>query len=391
MKFTIHPETFSQMLDFATRYIAKNATLPILQHVYLQAKEDTLTVVSTDMEKYINIQQPVDIDQEGTITVDAQSLYRIVNLLKGDAVQVIYQEDTEHLQILTQDDKFEFHTIPAHEYVAAPKLTPTMEFSLPTKTVAKGIEKVINTIAEKNFSPVFTWVYMYVKNPDQYTTEPKPETSQIFFVWTDSFALCEYTIPLPKTMDHSPAVIIPKPAATDFLYLAKKCMGGENNTINIQTSKNMIAYSYTYQQMKIYTTSILIQGNFPDYKNEKITPTTFNDTFKIDKQSLYTEIQKLAVLSNSPDNLLKVSIAWSTLTLSHHTFQKKGQGETTLPIEKENNTEMTIFLNGKHFVGFLDHMKSDVLVMKVTDENRPLLLLDKDDPRYTAVLRPLKV
>ena len=53
MKITIDTAKLTELTDIATRFIAKNATLPILQNIYIKASIDSLIIRATDMEKYI--------------------------------------------------------------------------------------------------------------------------------------------------------------------------------------------------------------------------------------------------------------------------------------------------------------------------------------------------
>jgi DNA polymerase III sliding clamp (beta) subunit (PCNA family) len=64
MKITIELSQLIDLADIASRFVAKNATLPILQNIYLKASIDNLTMRSTDMEKYIEIEMPCKIITE---------------------------------------------------------------------------------------------------------------------------------------------------------------------------------------------------------------------------------------------------------------------------------------------------------------------------------------
>jgi DNA polymerase III sliding clamp (beta) subunit (PCNA family) len=64
MKITINTEKLVEVIDIANRFVAKNATLPILQNIYLKASIDTLIVRATDMEKYTEIELPCNVATE---------------------------------------------------------------------------------------------------------------------------------------------------------------------------------------------------------------------------------------------------------------------------------------------------------------------------------------
>ncbi|MBP7007191.1 hypothetical protein KBB05_00245 [Patescibacteria group bacterium] len=62
MQITLRTSLLKDVLDLASRYVAKNSALPVLQHVYIKANVDTLLFRATDMEKYIDIEVPATID-----------------------------------------------------------------------------------------------------------------------------------------------------------------------------------------------------------------------------------------------------------------------------------------------------------------------------------------
>jgi DNA polymerase III sliding clamp (beta) subunit (PCNA family) len=64
MKITVELAELIDLADIAGRFVAKNATLPILQNIYMKASIDSLIIRSTDMEKYIEIEMPCKISAE---------------------------------------------------------------------------------------------------------------------------------------------------------------------------------------------------------------------------------------------------------------------------------------------------------------------------------------
>jgi DNA polymerase III sliding clamp (beta) subunit (PCNA family) len=64
MKITIEVSKLNNVIDISSRFVAKNATLPILQNIYLKASIDNLIIRATDMEKYVEIEVPCEIKVE---------------------------------------------------------------------------------------------------------------------------------------------------------------------------------------------------------------------------------------------------------------------------------------------------------------------------------------
>ena len=84
------------MLDIASRFVSKNSTLPILQNIYLKASIDTLLIRATDMEKYIEIEIPCQVQLEGAITVNAKTFLDILKTIDAEQVEFSVDQYPQH-------------------------------------------------------------------------------------------------------------------------------------------------------------------------------------------------------------------------------------------------------------------------------------------------------
>ena len=64
MKIVIDVAKLNDIIDISSRFVAKNATLPILQNIYMKASIDNIVVRATDMEKYVEIEAPCEVKLE---------------------------------------------------------------------------------------------------------------------------------------------------------------------------------------------------------------------------------------------------------------------------------------------------------------------------------------
>ncbi len=152
MKLVIEVSLIADMLDLASRFIAKSSTLPILQNVYLQVQNNELIIKATDMEKYILVTLPIDKWDEGGITVDAKTLYEIIKTIEEPSVELAVANDI--LTITTAKDAFNIKGISIQEFVALPEIQAIQTISIPVSDFTTGISKVEFAVLEKNFSPV---------------------------------------------------------------------------------------------------------------------------------------------------------------------------------------------------------------------------------------------
>jgi DNA polymerase III sliding clamp (beta) subunit (PCNA family) len=64
MIVTLNTDKLKEILDLTSRFVSKHSTLPILENVYMKGNIDTLVFKATDMEKYIEIEIPANIESE---------------------------------------------------------------------------------------------------------------------------------------------------------------------------------------------------------------------------------------------------------------------------------------------------------------------------------------
>ena len=374
MKISIETAKLIDVLDIATRFVAKNATLPILQNIYFKASIDTLLLRATDMEKYIEIELPCTVKAEGAITVNAKMFSDIMKTIEEKDVEFSVDAKSQVMTIKSAKDNFEINGISASEYVALPEVPKDNTITLDSQTFAEGISKVEYAVTEKNFSPVLTGVLLKIKD------------EKIIFVGTDSFRLAEYKIN-SSLKDSDFSLIVPKMTMNDIQKIAEYAIANESDEFQIQYSENLIAFQVAIKDLKILATSLLIQGNFPEYDREEIMPRSFNTKVMVDKNLCEKAIRKIGILTRDINNYIQIETSKDSVIISSGKTDK-GAGTTTIPAIIEGEP-VTLGINGKYITDFIRIIKGDEMHMHIVDSQKPMILQDKDDASYRYVVRPL--
>ena len=377
MKITLELSKVLGLLDIASRFVSKNSTLPILQNIYLKASIDSLLIRATDMEKYIEVELPCAVQIEGSITVNAKMFLDILKTIESETVEFSVNQQTSIMTIKTTKDTFDINGISASEYVALPEVPQENSFMLDTTIFSKGTEKVEYAITEKSFSPILTGMLMKSKTEwDQH---------KIIFVGTDSFRLSEYKTLNTNTNDFS--LVIPKVAITDIKYLVNYAIDKEVPEMLIKYSDNLVAFELNIEGVKIVATSLLIQGNFPEYEREEVMPTQFVTKIMLDKKDCENAIKKIWILTRDTNNFIQIETQGTKVILSSGKTDK-GAGITELPAIIDGEA-LTFGINGRYVTDFIRMMSSDTLIFNLVNSQKPLVLMDKDDDANRYVVRPL--
>jgi len=81
MKLTIPVKDLSQALATAVLAVEKKSTIPVLSNVKLEAKGGKLYLDASDLERWISLSIPCNVEKEGSITVPAKRMADYFNLL----------------------------------------------------------------------------------------------------------------------------------------------------------------------------------------------------------------------------------------------------------------------------------------------------------------------
>jgi len=317
MKITIETAKLLEVIDLGLRFVSKNATLPILQNFYLKAAIDGVILRATDMEKYIEIEIPCKIIMEGAITVNARMFSDIIKSIEEKEVEISVDQKSQIMTLKSAKDNFDINGIAASEYVALPEVPNENTLSVETPLFAEGIAKVEYAVTEKNFSPVLTGVLL------------KAKENSLIFVGTDSFRLSEFKAQ-SNMKDVDFALIVPKVTMTDIQKISEYAMSNESETLTVKYSENLIAFQVQVKDMKILATSLLIQGNFPEYDREEIMPRSFNTKILVDKNLCEKAIRKIGILTRDINNYIQIETTNDSIIISSGKTDK-GAGTTNIP------------------------------------------------------------
>jgi len=374
MKITIETSKLLEVIDLSLRFVSKNATLPILQNFYFKAAIDGLMLRATDMEKYIEIELPCKVIMEWAITVNARMFSDIIKSIEEKDVEISVDQKSQVMTIKSAKDNFDINGISASEYVALPEVPNENTISVDNQMFAEGVAKVEYAVTEKNFSPVLTWVLL------------KTKEDTLIFVGTDSFRLAEFKAK-SGAKGNDFALIVPKVTMTDIQKISEFALSNESEELTIKYSENLIAFQVQAKDMKILATSLLIQGNFPEYDREEIMPRSFNSKILVDKNLCEKAIRKIGILTRDINNYIQIETTKDSIIISSGKTEK-GAWTTTIPAIIEGPAQ-SFGINGKYITDFIKIIKGEELIFNVIDNQKPLILVDKDDSTYRYVVRPL--
>jgi len=91
--------------------------------------------------------------------------------------------------------------------------------------------------------------------------------------------------------------------------------------------------------------------------------------------------------SKSENNFVELQIDWNNAVITSG-LTEIWEWKTKIPVNVEW-TEITIGINWKYILDFIKEVEGNQVIMNIVDSERPVVLKDIADDRYTYVVRPL--
>lgn len=376
---TIPTSKLQEILDNCTRFVSKSSTLPVLENIYIKAESDKVVFKSTDMEKYIQFEINTQVEAQWWLTVNAKVFSDIIRSLDDDEVKLEIDENTDMLTINTTSDVFKVKWISISEYVAAPSVSSDVAASIKPSELSKWIDKVAYAVTERNFSPVLTGVLLKMKQESDW--------NKLVFVWTDSLRLAEYKIPYEGEFCEM-ELVIPKINIIDIKKMIDYVEEKWWTKIDVSFSENMVSFVADLEDSKIYTTSVLIQWNFPNYDNESIIPRQYNTEINTDKMQLEKSIKKVSILTKDVNNFVNISNLDEKKIVVRSWETDKWEADTNINASIDWS-DFKIGINWKYISDFIKVIESDNILINIVDNEKPVVFKDELDENLVYVIRPL--
>lgn len=373
MKFTCVKENLAHALDLVSSIAGKQANLPILMNIFIQAEESCVRLIATNLEVSVKASLRAKVENTGTFTVPAKTLTDFVHLLPDEQVEIELQEN--ELTIRCGNSSTKIKGMPADEYPVVPEVEEKHGYTIKTDEFKKALAQTVLACAKNEIRPELSGVYFGLFT-DYF--------SGLVLAATDSYRLAEKKIKVEQGKETIKA-IVPGRTVQEIVRLLTMAKGEQNeNNVRLWVSENQIALRYDDFEL----TSRLIEGKYPDYA--QIIPSSFKTTAvfpisvmanKIKAASLFTTLGVNAVSFdlNATENSIAIS-STSTQTGEH-------SSELEAEVKGEENS---ILLNHRYVLDGLQNLDSEEAEFKMNSSDAPCLFKAKGDEDYLYIVMPIR-
>ncbi len=373
VKFSIERATLLKSLARLQSIVEKRNAIPILSNIKIEATDNAIHLTSTDMDLVVNETIEAIVEQQGAITVPAQTLYDIVRKLP-DGAQISIDTDLSSSQVIVDvgSAHFQLSFLPADDFPIMSEGEFTHSFTLPSATLLTLIEK-------SKFAMSTEETRYYLNGVFFHSSSNSNETETLRAVATDGHRLAQLETAIPAGASGMPGVIIPRKTVNEISKIIEN--GDKEVTVSLSETK------IKFHSGNINLLSKLVDGTFPDYASA--IPQNNNRKMEVETKLLYQSVDRVSTISTDKTRGIKFALAAGKLTLLAQS-PDAGTAEENIEVLYDS-PELEIGFNSRYMLEMISQLEGDTIQFLFSDTNAPALVSDPADISGFYVIMPMRV
>ncbi|MCR3756499.1 MAG: beta sliding clamp [Candidatus Westeberhardia cardiocondylae] len=369
MKLIIEKEKLLNPLQQISNAFLNRSTLPILNHLLLEIKNNYLLIIGANLEIEVISKIILYKNYEpGSVTISSKKFFNICRSLPKKSL-IFIKKKNEKIFIQSQKSRFSLSTLPVSEFPIVNSEKKLIQILFPTEEILiELIELTKISMANQDVRYYLNGMLLEIKN------------DEIRSVTTDGhrLSICISSFHTKTSIPFS--IIIPRKGVIELFRILK------------QNKKQPIKLSIGNNNIKIITnnyifTSKLIDGCFPNYRN--ILPKNNYITLKVNSVDLKEAISRVSILSNEKFRGIRMQITKNTLKITSNNSNQE-EAEETLDISYKNK-DIEICLNASYILDILNTLKCKNIKIFLLDEISSIKIENAENKKSFYIVMPMKL
>ncbi|AGX41085.1 DNA polymerase III subunit beta [Clostridium saccharobutylicum] len=364
MIFTCEKQKILEGISIVQKAITGKSTMPILEGIYINTNQSSLTLIGSDMD--VSIQTCVDatIIEEGSIVIDAKIFGEIIRKLPNSTIKIETMEN-QVIKITCEKSMFDVVYMNTNEFPELPEINENLKISVNQNILKNMIKGTSFAIAQDETRPILQGILFEVKNKN------------LNLVALDGYRLAVKSEFLDSDMDVE--VVIPGKTLNEV----SKILEDVDDIVDITFTNNHILFNL--EKTKII--SRLLEGKFINYNS--LLPQEHKLLVNVNRQQLQNAIERASLMAKDGNtNLIKLETQQDNLIITSNSQLGKVREEILMKLQGD---EIQIAFNSRYLLDVLKNMESDEVIMKMTSSISPCVIEEKDNENAKYLVLPVRL
>ena len=364
MRFSIDQKELLKSLSIVQKGVSSKTTLPVLKGIYVEAVDQYLKLVGTDLDIGIEHFTSAEIEEEGVFVADARLLLNIVRKMPARPIQF---KMTEHRQLTITCDHivYTLHLLEREEFPELPVVNPETSFQLPQDLMQKMIHQTLFCASQDDSKPSLLGLRCEIAG------------GELMMVGVDGFRLALRRCQVAS--DIETAFTVPVKTMAELVQILEE----NEKPLQISLSDKQVTFAVEN------TTLISRRIDKPFIQFRDILPTQHETVIKIPKNTLFSSVDRASLLvSEGKSSLIKWVIRDGELSLTART--QLGQVHESLTVEQEGSNKEIAF-NARYFLEALRVIENEEVFVKLNQMNNPGIIEPIEGNEWLYLILPVRM
>lgn len=371
MKFVVGKDDLLNGIRIVERATVVKGLQPVLANVLIETINDNqIKLTATDFDLSITTLIDAQIEEQGKITLPAKKLGEIISRLQDELVRI--ELNNSVATITCKKSKFDIIGISASEFPQVEEnISEDDSIEIDTKPFTKAIREVVSAAAGYETNNLLSGVVCEVNK------------NILEMAATDGNRLARVREVVKNNSVDGEKVFEMLISSKVLAELSKISLITESE--NIKICKEVKKIVITLDKTKIITR--LMQGQFPKYN--QLIPQSFPKEAKVDKASLISALERVAVMVNEKNSIVKFEFADNMLKLSGDS-PEAGNSQDAIDI-KYSGEALAIAFNYKFVLEFLKIAESEEITVQLNTPLSATVFAPCSEEDYIYLVMPVQL
>jgi DNA polymerase III subunit beta len=384
MKFQIQKRDFLKGLNAVQSVSGRRSTLPILSHVLLELKKDSLFLTGTDLETGIREELPAQGEIEGKASVSAKKLYEIVRELPEDIIH-LQKKENHWMTLRCGRTHFNLAGLDPEEFPALPAFQEELFSKCPSALFIEMIEKTAFAASNEESRYHLNGVLLTQVVPSGTEVSPDVQGKKTLrMVATDGHRLSLIDRDGIPVEGLEKGIIIPKKGILEIRKLLQDRSGEENFEVYFNPTHGFLKVGKSLMIIR------LIEGEFPDY--QQVIPRDNQRKVIMDKTMVHGCLRRVSTMASERVEGVKLSLKPNLLELASY---NQDYGDAREEVEVAYDGEpMEVGFNARYLLEALSVIGPEQVSLELKDGGSPGILRPPDGsghPEQVCIIMPMRI
>ena len=362
MKIKLSKDQLLTGIQVVQNIVSAKATLPILSNMLLESKNNILKLNTTDLDIGICCELPVNIYEEGAITIPAKRFSDIVRELPSGDI-IIHARKNNQVEIEGEQCRFKLIGLPKEEYPKFPEFKDKEAIQIKQADLKEMLRLTVFAVSHEESRYVLNGLLVEVNG------------DILRIVATDGRRLAKIERKLLQPSNKDVSVILPVKAVQEISRNLK-----DEGDVTFITGTNQVLFDI---DGTLIATRI-IEGEFPNYR--QVIPKEIPNKVKINREDLLFAIRRANLLSTPDFQAIKFEVFRDKLVVSKST-PDVGESREEVKIEY-GDAELIVGFNPQYLIDALKNIDDETIPMEFQGSDKPCVLRLRD---YLYLALPMRI